>query len=51
MRVDHLSNLFAPTVAVVDFEGEDIGFVEVEGDLAEWVVGLNGHRVRQLSSR
>ena len=43
MVVDYLADLFRPAVTVVGFEGADIGCVEVEGDLLEWVVGFSWH--------
>jgi len=43
MVVDYLPNLLRPSSAVVGFESEDIGGVEVEGDLLERVVGFSWH--------
>lgn len=38
-----LAHLLGPAVPEVGFEEGAVGFVEVEGDLAEWVVGFSGH--------
>jgi hypothetical protein len=41
--VNPLADLLRPTEAEGGFEGEAIGFVEVEGHLAERFIGLSGH--------
>lgn len=43
MRIDHLSNLFGPAVAVEDFERSYVGFVEVQGAFTERIVGFSWH--------
>ena len=38
-----LADSFGPAAAIVIGEPEAVGFVEIEGNTAEWVIGSNWH--------
>jgi len=38
MVVDYLADLLGPSSAVVGFKGDYVGFIEIDGDLLEWIV-------------
>jgi hypothetical protein len=48
--VNMLPDAFGPAMAVGFDEPLDVGFVEVEGDPSEWVIGAWGHHISRLSA-